>query len=723
MNTDNSNIGQPAEISSSRQKTGLVLILLGAGFLALAIWWVMWGLQGRSAMASAEKKLDPKLEKLEELGAPKDKEDDGKAKPHSTDYLPAGVWAGMLGVLAIGGAFWLFTQPGPSAGPSIATVEKVTLGAVAGLLTTLLGIAFGYSWHDSLAKWISGGEKAEAKWILYAVATFVVGLVVMFVTLQSGRGEQRNNALLRRVMYGFNSVFVGILLLIVLAAANVVSFMKLPTTLVTNASAFDELTVPTKEYLKGLNQPVKIYLLLPEKQEIAIGGITYDNLYADCRGLLTQCRDVTKQIEIEYLSPAFERAKIAALMERLKINDNDRDKLGMVVSIDDSPTRTAFINAETLIDIDQRQRAIVFQGENKLITELQVLTESRTNDVIYFTQDHGELAIEPGGEPNRSISALVQFLRDKRLTVKALDLKKEGGKIPDDAGLVVVAGPQRVIDPQSPTAKALANYFSPAEPEKKPGKLLIYAPSFPAPGSNAIDPTGLEPLLQPLGISLPQRRLLLGGVRLQIGRATLPPDAIPSDPNPRAAIALAKSLTRSGILLTDCRPVMTGGPQMPGSKIQTTPLYLTPRQLPTFQEGDYKADPDLVWNQIREDETLFRKKFVNLGGIPIAVAVHETKTVGDKQVEQPRAVVFGSDSLVADRSRVPAAPDEYRQIFFGDCIDWLREREGNLGIPPKKLSTYNLDKPVDGQSQLLLLGMVTIGIVALGLGVWVSRRR
>ena len=60
---------------------------------------------------------------------------------------------------------------------------------------------------------------------------------------------------------------------------------------------------------------------------------------------------------------------------------------------------------------------------------------------IYFTQGHGELGIEPGQDSSRTAADVVRYLRDRKVTVEALDLSAPDAKVPNDASVIVVAGP------------------------------------------------------------------------------------------------------------------------------------------------------------------------------------------------------------------------------------------------------------------------------------------
>jgi hypothetical protein len=399
----------------------------------------------------------------------------------------------------------------------------------------------------------------------------------MFASLQLARTEQRSNATLRRILYGFNSVFVGLLLLLVLIAVNVLSFIRVPATLVTNDTAFTELTDESKKVLGDLDRPVHVYLVMPEAYSESLGrGLTYDNLYADCRGLLSQCEDESSQFTAVYLSPAFDKDRIAALMERLRVKETDRDQLGMLVTVGEDEAAHSFIRATELIDVDAGRQNLVFQGENRLITELMYLTDTRAKGKVYFTQEHGELTLDPGQERDKSASAMVQFLRDRKMTVEPLTFPPgQPGKVPDDAAVVVVAGLRRTLAPDDPMVAALRDYLS--NPDRK-GKLFVCLPAFRDPAGK-VAATGLEELLAGFGVEVDSRRLL--GLP---GALRAPPEYVIAAAFAGLSPELERVVGRAPLVLKETRPVrpVPGGPGRPG---QAVPMFGT--DMTTWQAADY----------------------------------------------------------------------------------------------------------------------------------------
>jgi gliding motility-associatede transport system auxiliary component len=696
---------------ANRRQVAIGLAAAGVILAALSVWWGVWGFaRSDTAPAKADGKLLP-----EETEKPPEPADTGKPKK-SPDYQIACIWAGSVALLCLLCAAWVYTQPADPVAPlTSARVEALTFGGTVGLLTALCGVFLGYRWHQSLVLWVGGGDRREAKWVLYAAAVFLAGLLTMFASLQLARSEQRANAGLRRILYGFNSVFVGLLLLLVLIAVNVTAFLKAKQPFVTNDTAFTALAEKSKDYLHSLDRPVHVYLIMPEGYSVPINRrLTYDNLYADCRGLLGQCEDESRDFKWTYLSPAFDKDRIGAIMERLRVKEADRDQFGMLAAVGENEEAHSFVRANELIDVDAAGENLVFQGENKLLTELMYLTDARAKEKVYFTQDHGELTIEPGGERDKSAGKVVQFLRDRKMTVEPLTFDGPNAKVPDDAAVVVVAGLRRTLAPDSFMVTALREYVR--RPEK-PGKLFVCLPAFRDPAGK-VAATGLEGFLAEFGVEVSSDRRIIAVPR----QLPLPPENVLIGPFARLDPELARVVGDAPLVLKDARPVRPSQ-AMPGAPPRASQLMGT--GIATWQEADYGRSPDVIWAELRADPRgpLWQEKRVTDRAIPVAVAVIESGQSGEKPIQKPRMIVFGSDTFLQDSAPALTGAEEFRQQLFSDSIDWLRERDASIGIPPRKLGMFALEKPIDWPTQVVLLVMVTIGITALGVGVWLSRRR
>ncbi len=121
-------------------------------------------------------------------------------------------------------------------------------------------------------------------------------------------------------------------------------------------------------------------------------------------------------------------------------------------------------------------------SEVQLTNAIERITGDRT-DKVYFLQGHGERPLEASDEGG--LSQAVSALEAKNFTVEPLNLAEQPA-VPDDASLIVIAGPKRALF--EPEVQALEDYLADG------GSLLVM-----------IDPDtnpGLEPLLSDWGVML-----------------------------------------------------------------------------------------------------------------------------------------------------------------------------------------------------------------------------
>lgn len=710
---------------SARKPTAVALAALGVVFAICAVWWGLWGMSPyRAEKAAAEKAADTKSFDRPDAGPEKA----AAAATRSPDYLPAGVWAGLM-AFACGGAFgWLATrEPDPADPGASARLEVLAFGATVGLLTAMLGVAWGVSWWDSLAKWVNDNDRREAKWVFVAVSVFFAGLAVMFVSTQLGRAAQRDNAVVRRVMHGFNAVLHGVLALLLLVGLNIAVFLKVPHTFVANDAAFTGLTAESKTFVRALDRPVHAYLIMPERFAVPMPevGLRYENLYADARGMLSQLEDESPNFRATFLSPALDKGKINALFA--KYPDVDPNQTGILLTAGEDEAVTGFVPAAALVEavpVDPRRGlfVVVFQGENKVLSEVAYMTDARSKMAVYVTQDHGELAAAPGGPPDRSMAGLVAFLKERKLRVEPLKLDAAKPAIPADAAAVLVAGPRRTIPPADPLVAALTAYLKPAGPDAKPGKLIALLPAFRGPDGK-VAPTGLEGLLAEAGVQLDSARLVARpGSLPPFQGQVVPPEYVLADGDP-ARHPLAP-LFEGQWLPKDCRP-LRADPQNPA--VRVTRLMSTLGNLTTWQETDFNTAPAATFEALKADAdgTLIAQKKVSKQPQVIAVAASAVPAGGEPgkpPPDAPRMLIFTTDSVAVDRGAFDFGPPTDRYQLIAGGVDWLREREASIGIRPRAVSAYRLPA-IDMQSKLMLLAMITVGLTGLGVAVWYSRRR
>src|SRR5262245_31575536 len=278
-------------LARRRAEVAYGLLALGVLFLGLAIYF---GYQSFGSDSAPADKKDDKGKEKSELFEPKDKEKDKSAvRLDRDDYFAPTLWAGIIGLVALSlGGWQLNRDEQPEEEPRRARTVVLVLGGIAGLATAILGLALAYQWRNSLLDWLTKDQIKEARWILLALVIYFVGLTMIFFSLQPARTEERTSPLLRRLVYGFNSVLTGLLLFLVLAVGNVVAGMKLPTILDTTESRLFSLDDRSRAFLRELRQPVHAYMILGAQ----------DDIYQDLRAMMANAQDVSPNFKFSHMS-------------------------------------------------------------------------------------------------------------------------------------------------------------------------------------------------------------------------------------------------------------------------------------------------------------------------------------------------------------------------------------------------------------------------------------
>ena len=170
--------------------------------------------------------------------------------------------------------------------------------------------------------------------------------------------------------------------------------------------------------------------------------------------------------------------------------------------------------------------------------------------------------------------------------------------------------------------------------------------------------------------------------------------------------------------------VLRTAPGGPGGN-RTHVLLQTPgRGLFTWEEGDWNTPAELAQEIFAQKgeaaDRLAAEKHRTGASVPLAIAATDPTPGDSKRAERARVIVYASDFDLMDRN-LDLVPIEYRALLVSDNIDWLRDREANLGIPAKKTHTYEIGKGPDLTGLVTLLAIMVVVIGGIGLGVWLAR--
>jgi ABC-type uncharacterized transport system involved in gliding motility auxiliary subunit len=312
---------------------------------------------------------------------------------------------------------------------------------------------------------------------------------------------------------------------------------------------------------------------------------------------------------------------------------------------------------------------ILGQNNESVLTNA-IIEVTRADKVkLYFLSGHGEVACErpAAGEDEKqaapSLQAFRDFLVQRGIQTATLDLTQSAG-VPEDASLVILAGPQR--DLFAPEAAALQDYLS-----RRRGKLLVMldvpARDFFAPMDN------LTGLLEQWGIQTPNK-VIIDMMSQSLGLSPLQPVLSAFAPDHPITRDLGKRATRSPLNLA--RPVLTGTlpPEMQAVElIKSSPDSWT-EDLATVVAKVKIAPPEKSqWRAVPMGIAVGQGPPPQIPGMPMPQA---------KPGPSARLAVFGSSELMQDHFM--AASQTAVELML-NTVNWLTEREDMIAVPPREI--------------------------------------
>jgi hypothetical protein len=585
------------------------------------------------------------------------------------------------------------------------------------------------------------GDEGWRFWVCAYVG--LLGLGLLFASLLLGQVDIRSNVVMRRLLYGYNAVLTGLLLLAMLVVVNLLIYVALPSNVAwTKTMGMQSLAPSTKRMLEDLRQPVKVYVLMTR----------YSTNYLEVRDLLDNCRDVTNKIDIEYLSPDLDAdryRKLASIYPELK-SQQERGRKGaeaygrglLIVyggGDDNAKLPHAFVPDKDLGDEDRdpktgEMRGNLFKGEEVLVQQIQSLADKDTKPTIYFTQGHGELMVEDGNsiiDPNEprlvkysGAGQLMEKLRKSNCVVKGLVFEprpkfardtalyewsqksaKDPHEIPADCDVLVIANPEEPFPKE--VLAAIDEYM------KRPKGKLIVLTRLGITRDGKVVKDGMEEFCKKYGVEVGNDYVLWSPItRWSPGTPhPMAQASVPANTNNKMAKAFATT-----------------------NIIMISPRTIQPSKIPSQYQAEaileVASPPNGKFGWAETDTTRFidpEKYVTQLGQEKVAErAAKQPLTVGVAVTDREgkaRAVILG-DFLPITNLGVLGAPSHYD--FFRSSVDWLVDRPVSpLGIAPRATGNYQVEIDPPGRVRLiwLPLGLTMLTMMCMGAGVWIVRRK
>ena len=284
------------------------------------------------------------------------------------------VWLATEALLLLGAGFFQVTRrvDQKPLEPADTRMMVMLLGFLVGVTTTIFSAVLAHRWSNTI---LGGPEEWRKDWkrLLLFLLAVLAGLALSLCSLQLARAFERSRSWTRQLLYGSNTTVTAALLLAILIVLNIIASVRwgqlekfnfFNKTFDWTSSQVHTLSPASKNLLRGLDKPVKIYVILPslESQEVQY--------------LISNCQAVTGKIEAEYLSPDADRKRLGELDRKYQFSDD----LGVLVVYGNEPQQTYEFIAHSDIFAQERSQEpeaagrprFKFKGENALMTRLRL---------------------------------------------------------------------------------------------------------------------------------------------------------------------------------------------------------------------------------------------------------------------------------------------------------------------------------------------------------------
>ncbi|MEE2637672.1 MAG: GldG family protein [Acidobacteriota bacterium] len=369
-----------------------------------------------------------------------------------------------------------------------------------------------------------------------------------------------------------------------------------------------------------------------------------------------------------------------------------------------------------IFDYEGRVERVESDSEQDLTNALIKVVEG-AEQTVYFMEGHGEKThTDSNREGYSTVSAALEL---DNFSVQSLVLAQQGS-IPDDATVVVVAGPQTDLLPGE--IDALESYLTGG------GKLLLMLD--PPTSSDTAGPEGVLELARSWGIEVGINVVVdASGMGQLFGAdATMPVAAnYPIHPiTDRFDLLTAYPLARSVDAATG-----TSDGRIPQSFIETSAQ--------SWQEADIES---LASGRVELEEEAGDRPGPVAIGMAVSVPLTDAAEDGDSnETPEPSQADVGDDAEMADDD---TPPEETRLVVIGDSdfptnavigiggnrdmflntISWLAQQENLISIRAREPEDRRLTLTADAQRRVFWLSVLFIPAAALGAGVytWWQRR-
>jgi len=601
----------------------------------------------------------------------------------TTEALQKGA-ATLASLLLLGGVVGLASRRGSASdavekralGYMLLSALAIVLGVAVYLLFNLKSAGLQEALRSSLGK--NYDRASSLSQVFLPMMVLLGSLPLAFIqqsiyTMTDGRGVAEAIEP-HRVSYSGQSGLSVALIVIFIAATNYVVTernSKIDLARFQNTKASET----TRKVVQSLTKPIQVTLFFPTANEVR----------EQIQPYFDELAKLSPNLQVQILDHALEPGRA----KEMSVSGN-----GMIVltQLDEKnkPGSRETMNLGLNIDT-ARGQLLAFDSD----VQKRLLQLSRPGRVVYFTSGHGERSFDSGAldlmkdDLRLPVGALRTMMVNLGYEVRTLSVQNGlAGKLPQDAGLVVIAGPtERFLGEE---VGALSTYL------EEGGHVLVLLD--PVAEQTAID---LAPLLKKVGLKFtPQVLAHPERFAVRTHKDNDRENIVSTSFSSHVSVTtLSRNSGRAGVILPksgffEREPVVPSGVQ----------LDFTLRSMPnTFADvnRNFQLDPG-------EKSQVFE----------LAAAAQKMLEPGKdgKSKRELRLVAVGSPDAMSD-GLVPWLPN---RVLILDSVKWLMQEEAILGEPVQEQ-----DVPIvhtKGQEKLWFwLTTLLLPSLVLGVGLFYTR--
>ena len=434
-------------------------------------------------------------------------------------------------------------------------------------------------------------------------------------------------------------------------------------------------------YVQEIDEPIRIIVT----QSTDDANSDLGSYYTDVKNLVKEYEYAAQinnsgPIQSEFINVFEQRRRMQELVDEFGIGQPN-----MVIFASENKHR--LVTPDELYVSEGLERK-AFRGEQMFTSALLDVASSNGNS-IYFLRGHGERDVL-SVDPITGISNLAEQLRQRNFEIKALDLTELDSRIPEDADLIVLAGPQQPLLARE--VNILKDYLN-----DNAGRLIILID--PAVNSNLGD------LFFQWGVLAEDMVVWDAGTDYLMSGG----DLILRRFDPEHPITETFARNSLSVLVGLARPVRVDMGAPLDDRLSVKPIV---------------GGSETSWGErfYRNKEQFGFHENVDLPGPVSVVVVSERSISSDLGIDIPggRLVVFGTSDLITN-SRLTASAN---LTLFLNTVNWSLDRNNLLSISPKPIEKLHITLSQEEMNKLsMALLLILPGCTALlGLIIYWLRR-